>query len=49
MFCSCGEKIQILNVESGKVTQTISQVGSMCTTKSYFVNHNVEIFSNVGK
>lgn len=25
VFCSCGEKIQILNVESGKVTQTISQ------------------------
>ena len=28
MLCSCAEKIHVLNVESGKVTQTISEVQS---------------------
>ncbi len=61
MFCSCGEKIQVLNIANGKVTKTISEVGDMfCGTTLqnciFFIGcHSVEyyllksVFYNLGK
>ena len=37
VFCSCSEKVQIVNVESGKVVQTISEVLFCCYSSWYYL------------
>ena len=51
MFCSCGEKIQVLNVSNGKVAKTISEVSQTCSVAQlykivyFFIGcHSVEYY-----